>query len=208
MNAADGGAHPETGGARVLLIVDHPNAGSFTHGAAAQFAAGARASGHTVEIADLHAEGFDPRWSAADIAADTDGLPEDVRREQIRIERAGVLAFAFPLYWYGMPAMLKGWIDRVWTFGWAFDQIEDPYRSLQPARRGVFLVPAGGKAENWKRYGLDAAMQTIWRDGLLGYLGIADPEFHFLNGSEGSDARRARLLEKAEAIGRDLGDRP
>lgn len=191
----------------VLLVIDHPNPASFTHAAAARFSRGAEAAGHSIEIADLHAEEFDPRWCRADIDAGEDGavLPEDVRAEQVRIERCDALCLAFPLYWYGMPAMLKGWIDRVWTYGWAYDQIADPHRSLLRARRGILLIPAGGRAEHWRTHNLDTSMETIWRNGLLGYFGLSATDLHYLNGTEGSDARRAALLDQAEAIGRSLG---
>jgi len=88
---------------------------------------GVKAAGHTVELADLHAEDFDPRWSMADIEADGNGAKlSDVADEQARIARADAICLVFPLFWWGMPSMLKGWIDRVWTWGWAYDQLADP----------------------------------------------------------------------------------
>ena len=54
----------------VLTVLDHPNPASFSAAAAQRFNAGAEAAGHSVELADLHAEGFDPLWSMADIESD------------------------------------------------------------------------------------------------------------------------------------------
>lgn len=51
----------------VLTILDHPDPTSFSAAIARRFNAGAKAAGHTVELADLHTEGFDPRWRMADI---------------------------------------------------------------------------------------------------------------------------------------------
>ena len=51
----------------VLTVLDHPDPASFTAAVAKQFIAGAEAAGHSADLADLHAEGFDPRWSMADI---------------------------------------------------------------------------------------------------------------------------------------------
>ena len=74
---------------------------------------GAIAAGHTVELADLHAEGFDPRWTMADITADDGGpIPADVAREQARIGRADAICLVFPLFGWGMPSTIKGWVDR------------------------------------------------------------------------------------------------
>lgn len=189
----------------VLIVIDHPDPQSFTHAACNRFADGAQDAGHTVELADLNAEGFDPRWSIADREQDDTGtsLP-DIRKEQERIERCDALCIAFPLFWFGMPAMTKGWIDRVWTYGWAYDQIEEPDQSLLKSRTGVLLIPSGGQRSNWQRYGVDDAMEAIWRNGMLGYFGMSDPQIMFLNGSEGSDARRAGLLDEAYRAGYDL----
>ncbi len=118
----------------ILTVVDHPDPTSFTAAAAQRFIAGAKEASHTTELADLHAEGFNPLWSMADIKGDT---PEDVRNEQNRIERADAICLVFPLFWWGMPSMMKGWVDRVWSWGWAYDQLDDPDQSLQKPRPGV-----------------------------------------------------------------------
>tara|TARA_R110000744_G_scaffold179820_1_gene298805 strand:+ start:644 stop:976 length:333 start_codon:yes stop_codon:yes gene_type:complete len=96
----------------VLTILDHPNPASFSAAVAQQCMDGARAAGHSVELADLHAEGFDPRWSMADIEREADAttLP-DVAKEQERIARADAICLVFPLFWWGMPSMTS-WTTR------------------------------------------------------------------------------------------------
>ncbi|MEM8577798.1 MAG: NAD(P)H-dependent oxidoreductase [Pseudomonadota bacterium] len=184
-----------------LIVIDHPNPGSLTHALAARFALGAAQAGHTHEVADLHAEGFDPRWRRDDM---TSPPPQDVLVEQARIDRATVICLAYPLFWFGMPAMMKGWMDRVWTYGWAYDQVDDPHRSLQPDRIGVALIPAAGNPEGWAPHGFEGAMRTQLQTGMMGYFGMHDQRVHLLAGSEGSDARRAGLLQEAEDAGRTL----
>lgn len=69
-------------------------------------------AGYAIDIADLHHEGFDPRFTKADHAHYRGGpIPADVAAMQRRVEAADRLAFVFPVYWWGMPAMLKGWIE-------------------------------------------------------------------------------------------------
>lgn len=186
----------------VLTILDHPDPKSFSAAVANAFHDGAQSVGHTVELADLHAEGFDPRWSMADIAANDVGIaPCDVREQQDRIARADVVGFVFPLFWWGMPAMTKGWIDRVWSWGWAYDQLEDPEISLQRPRTAILLVPAGAKSDEMDERGYKAAIETAWIDGTLGYFGFKHRELILLNGSKGSDARRSALLQSAYDAG-------
>ncbi|MDF2371604.1 MAG: NAD(P)H-dependent oxidoreductase [Rhizobiaceae bacterium] len=104
----------------VLTVLDHPDPDSFSTSVAQQFINGATAAGHTVELADLHAEGFDPRWSMAGIEGEASAttLP-DVAKEQQRIARADAICLVFPLFWWGMPSTTKAWVDRVWSWGWA-----------------------------------------------------------------------------------------
>lgn len=190
----------------VLTVVDHPKSGSFTHAVAERFSAGAQASGSSVEVADLHAEGFDPIFRVADHEQyETEVTPADVVKEQARIERCDVLCLAFPLFWYGMPAMTKGWIDRVWTYGWAYDQVGAAFPALLRDRVGVLLVPAGANPDGWKQDGLDAAMRQIWGPGTLACFGVRDLRIHFFGGSEGSEQRRGGILRDAFEIGASIG---
>lgn len=189
----------------ILTVLDHPNPNSFTAAAVAQFNAGAEAAGHTVEVADLHKEGFDPRWTMADVAEDRDsaGL-EDVVREQERILRADAICLAFPLFWWGMPAMIKGWVDRVFMWGWAYDQLGEAETSLLRARTGLLLVPAGVRSDNPVQQGYVQALDAMWLQGTFGYFGFSPRQMALLYGATGSDARRVALLEECYQLGHDL----
>jgi NAD(P)H dehydrogenase (quinone) len=189
----------------VLTILDHPDPRSFSSAVARQFNHGAEHAGHTTELVDLNAEGFDPRWSMADIEGDHLGqAPPDIRFEQDRIARADAIGFVFPLFWWGMPAMTKGWIDRVWSWGWAYDQLDDPDKSLQRPRTGVLLIPAGARSDEMESKGYKAAIETAWMKGTFGYFGFTRRDMVLLNGSTGSDVRRKALLERAYQVGVSL----
>lgn len=189
----------------VLTVLDHPDPNSFSAAVAQKFMEGAKAAGHSVELADLHGEGFDPRWTMQDIAADETGTaPADVLTEQARIARADAICFVFPLFWWGMPSMTKGWVDRVWTWGWAYDQLQDPDVSLQRARSGVLLIPAGARSDEMADAGYLAAMDTSWIKGTFGYFGFSPRKLEVLSGSKGSPARRTALLEQSYQAGVNL----
>lgn len=192
----------------VLTVLDHPNPNSFSAAIAARFLAGVAASGHSGELADLHREGFDPRWTLADEGINylgSEHTPQcDVQREQARIDRADAICLVFPLYWWGMPAMTKGWVDRVWSWQWAYDQLDDPEKSLLPKRPGLLLVPAGARSDEMAKKGYAEALETAWIQGTFGYFGLSPRHIEFLCGAEGSDARRAALLQRAYERGRDI----
>ena len=194
----------------VLTVIDHHNNVSFTHAVAAQFNAGVAHEGHSFEVADLHAEGFNPVWQAADTAQFEDQpMPPDIIAEQTRIARCDAKCLAFPLWWWGMPSMLKGWIDRVFSWNWAYNQTEnsDPSLSLLKTRPCVLLVPAGASSEPTIEGGYQAAMLKLWQPGTLDYFGLK-AQTHFLYGSEGKPARRAAHLKLAFEIGKGLTGQP
>jgi len=189
----------------VLVILDHPNPASFSAAVAHQFMNGAKAAGHSVELADLHAEDFDPRWSMADIEGE--GSPTtlaDVAKEQERIARADAICLVFPLFWWGMPSMTKGWVDRVWSWGWAYDQLANPDQSLQRSRSGVLLIPAGARSDEMENVGYLSVLETAWIKGTFGYFGFSPRKLEMLYGSTGSLKRRQSLLEKSYQIGLTL----
>ena len=190
----------------ILTVLDHPSPQSFSAAAAARFMSGCEAAGHTVELADLHAEGFDPRWSMADITREgAAAAGTDIAAEQARIMRAEAICLVFPLFWWGMPAMMKGWLDRVWSYGWAYDDLDDREKSLLPARPGLLLVPAGARSDQIEDAGYLQAMQTAWEQGTFGYFGLRPYQLELLCGSTGSDARRADLLARCYDLGLNIG---
>lgn len=185
----------------VLTVLDHPNPKSFSAAAAVRFMKGAQAAGHTTELADLHAEGFDPRWTMMDVEGETTA---DVLAEQDRIARAHAICLVFPLFWWGMPSMTKGWVDRVWSWGWAYDQLDDRETSLQRPRTGVLLVPAGARSDEIEREGYAQSLETAWTQGTFGYFGWSPRRLELLCGASGSLERREGLLERCHRIGQSL----
>ncbi|WP_434657778.1 NAD(P)H-dependent oxidoreductase [Pseudomonas sp. R3-56] len=159
-----------------LIVVAHHDPRSLTHALAQAIGNGILQANpsDTFEIADLAAEGFDPRFGFADHAVHhREALPPaDVLAEQARIERADALVLVYPIYWWSMPALLKGWIDRVFSNGWAFDFKLDEFfvQKLQHLR--VHLVALGGAdADSFQRHGYDQAMVTQIDHGIFGYCG-------------------------------------
>lgn len=185
----------------ILTVLDHPNPKSFSAAVAQQFMEGAEGAGHSVELADLNGEAFDPRWTMADIESESGMPPPDVAREQDRIARADAICLVFPLFWWGMPAVTKGWVDRVWSWGWAYDQLDDPEKSLQRPRSGLLLIPAGARSDEMEAGGYTAALDTAWTKGTFGYFGFSPRRMELLCGSTGSEPRRLALLERAYECG-------
>jgi len=158
-----------------LITYTHPDSKSHTHAVAAEVAKGIESAGHahTYEYADLAAEGFDPRFNAADFNQ-FKGLstsPDDVIAEQTRLGRADALVLVYPIYWWSFPAQLKGWIDRVFTQGWAYDDA-DGKLVKRLGNLPVHLIALGGADQRtYVRHGYFGSMKTQIDHGIFGYCG-------------------------------------
>ena len=111
---------------RVLVVYCHPKADSYVAAMCDAVLEGLDQAGHETELVDLYADDFDPRFSAEEHenyenpAANGKGLEH--YKEQLR--SVDGIVFVFPTWWYDMPAILKGWLDRVWVPGTAFDLVD------------------------------------------------------------------------------------
>jgi NAD(P)H dehydrogenase (quinone) len=134
---------------RVLVIYCHPVAESFAGAAHATVLQALAEGGHEVTDVDLYAEGFDPVMSRQERLdyQNTARNIRPVRKYDDQLAAAEAIVLVYPAWWYGMPAMLKGYFDRVWLPGVAFDVTPDGRvltDRLQRIRRIVVVTTYGG----------------------------------------------------------------
>ena len=142
---------------QILFIHCHPEINSFNRALTNAGASNLREQGHIVEIADLYAEQFDPVEKASHYeprinlavfeplaeqrnAYKTNSLPADVKREIDRLERADLVVFQFPIWWHSVPAMLKGWMDRVFISGGLYTSTMRYDKGYFKGRRAICSV--------------------------------------------------------------------
>lgn len=184
---------------KTLLVLAHPRRNSLSGAVAEAFAAAASAKGHAIDWADLVAEGFDPVLRAEDEPDWNDPkklYSPAVRREMARIERNEATVMVFPVWWWSMPAILKGWIDRVWNFGWAYGG-----GATYPHRRVWMLAVAGADAPAYAKRDYDRAMSIGLDTGILDYCDITEHRLELLYGAiEGGEGPQ-QILRQATALG-------
>jgi NAD(P)H dehydrogenase (quinone) len=158
-----------------LIVVSHPDTHSLTHGVAAAVAKGITANTqHSADIVDLTAEGFNPTFTAQDFAAFklTEPVSADIVAEQARIDKADALVLVFPVYWWSMPALLKGWIDRVFTNGWAYEETAEGEVVKKLGRLPVHIIGLGAASQGaYDRHGFTAAFNAQIAHGIFDYCG-------------------------------------
>jgi putative NADPH-quinone reductase len=114
---------------RALVTWAHPHPDSFSRAVKDTAVVALRRAGHTVEVIDLHADGFRPVMDAAEWRAYRGEQPtfdECTHRYARSVRQADMLVFVYPSWWFGLPAVLKGFLERVFVPGVAFSV--DPLR--------------------------------------------------------------------------------
>ncbi|MEP3244633.1 MAG: NAD(P)H-dependent oxidoreductase [Sneathiella sp.] len=159
-----------------LIVTANPNPKSLTHGVAQKIADSVLRTNqdHTVEIADLAAENFDPCYKIEDMHAFHGDAKSgsEILAEQHRVDRADALVLVHPIYWWSFPALLKGWIDRVFTHGWAYDDTSGDkiIKKLHDLKVHIVSI-AGADVSTIARHGYYGAMKTQIHHGIFDYCG-------------------------------------
>lgn len=196
---------------KVLVVTSNPEVGSLTNAVAQSFADGAQTGGAKAELLDLHAVGFNPVYSLRDREhyLEQAPVPEDVVPIQAKLAESDVIALVFPIYWYTMPAMMKGFFDRVICRGFAYRKDGLPGAL---AGKTVRILALCGSTEDWYRSsGMDKALQfQICDRTFKHYCSVEDVSMHYIDGlSMGDNSQEAydsaaRQLAQIAVMGESL----
>ena len=185
---------------KTLIIHTHPNPASFTTALKDTVVAAHREIGDEVIVKDLYAMGFDPVFRGEELGRvfSGQGSDADARAEQADLLAADHIVFLYPIWWLDRPAILKGYIDRVFVNGVAFRYGEKGATPLLTGKSAAVYQVTGTPQEVYRNTGLDEAIDKTMRIGLLGFTGITDVhlETHFGIAMK-SDAERKAILENA-----------
>lgn len=219
---------------KVLVVFAHPEPRSLNGSLHRIAIEELRAQGHTVAVSDLYASGWksdvdrtdfphlapDARLqvaAASGEAADHGALTADVQAEIDKLLWADAVILQFPMWWFGMPAILKGWVDRVFAYGFAYGVGEhsdrrwgDRYGEGRLAgKRAMLVVTAGGWEEHYSARGINGPIDDLLfpiNHGILYYPGFdVLPPFVAYRVDKldqlGFEAVAARLRERMRTLG-------
>jgi len=153
---------------KVFIVYCHPGRDSFTADVKDSFIAGLESAGHSYILSDLYAMNFSTDMGRDEYTREAFyrlelPLPEDVKAEHEKINASEAIAFIYPVFWSDAPAKLKGWFDRVWTFGFAYGE----NRRMRQLEKGLVLCVAGNTMEYFERTGIGDAMKKVMLDDRL-----------------------------------------
>ena len=188
---------------KVLLVFAHPEPRSLNGTLRDVACKELEAQGHEVRVSDLYADGWKSEVDRADFpslasnarlrpasasgeAFATNALTADVKAEQEKLLWADALLLQFPLWWYTMPAILKGWVDRVYAYGFAYGVGEHSDRhwgdrfgeGTLAGKRAMLIVTTGGWEEHYSARGINGSIDDLLfpiNHGILYY-----PGYHVL----------------------------
>lgn len=183
----------------VLIVFAHPDPRSLNASLRNVAIEELEVQGHSVEVSDLYAMGWkvevdradfptldpDARLKVAAASGDAfaaDALTDDVKAEQEKLLRADVLILQFPLWWFTMPAILKGWVDRVYAYGFAYGVGEHSDRrwgdrygeGTLAGKRAMLIVTTGGWEQHYSPRGINGPIDDLLfpiNHGILHYPG-------------------------------------
>lgn len=184
---------------KILLVYAHPDPRSLNAALRDVAVNELKAQGHEVLVSDLYAQGWKSEIDRADFPAlppdarlkvpaasgaafTANALTPDVKAEQEKLLWADVLILQFPLWWFTMPAILKGWVDRVYSYGFAYGVGEhnekrwgDRYgEGTLAGKRAMLIVTAGGWEEHYSARGINGPIDDLLfpiNHGILYYPG-------------------------------------
>jgi len=163
-----------------LIIYAHPNPYSLN----AQFknALAKHLHDHEVIVRDLNELNFNPVLSLEDMAGQRKGeVANDVKLEQEFITWADCITFIYPIWWTGLPAIMKGYVDRVFSYGFAYRYDQGIQKGLLTGKKAVIINTHGKSHEEYNAIGMDKALELTSDKGIYTYCGFEIKKHFFFD---------------------------
>ena len=178
-----------------LILFAHPNPESFCSSLTKELHNHLISQGYESRIRNVYELGFDPILSASDLTNNT--VSADVKIEQEHVEWADHIIFIYPVWWGGMPAILKGYVDRVFSEGFAYKYVAEGSVGLLKPRRGSVICTTGAPSFVYKK--VQDAMDVISKDVIFDFVGITPhKQLYFGAVPSVSNEERKQYIESAK----------
>lgn len=177
---------------RAFIVYWHPEPKSFNHAMFSTAQTVLANAGWEVKTSDLQAMAFDPVSGRANFqsvkdpdflklqveethATEVSGFAPDLDIEMQKLEWCDLMVWQFPLWWFSLPATLKGWVDRVFAMGRIYGGDRRYEAGVFKGKRALLSLTTGGPADSYAKDGLNGDIQGILRPiqrGMLEFVGF------------------------------------
>ena len=156
-----------------LIIYAHPNPKSFNHAILGAVEERLGQLKKSCVTRDLYGLNFDPVLKNTDFIALQQGkLPLDIAKEQDYIKRAKTIIIIHPIWWFNAPAILKGYIDRVFSYGFAYAVKNGAITGLLSDKRVFVINTTGGNETNYRNLGFADGLKATIDNGVYAFCGM------------------------------------
>jgi NAD(P)H dehydrogenase (quinone) len=189
-----------------LVIYSHPNPKSFCHAILDTVSETLKKGNHDFIIRDLYGLGFDPVLKASDfIARQTGETPADIKTEQDYITWSDIMTVIYPIWWAGLPAMIKGYIDRVVSYGFAYSRDTDGnVVKMLTGKKAVIFNTQGAPEDRYEKSGMFDAIKKTSDVAIFEFCGMKVLEHRFFGAVPlVNDATRKSYLERVSTTMRN-----
>lgn len=165
-----------------LIIYAHPNQESLNGQFKQAIEKNLVQQKQDVIVRDLYTLGFDPVLSLEDMTGQRKGIVNElIKKEQEYIKWADIVTFIYPIWWTGMPAIMKGYIDRVFSYGFAYRYDQGIQKGLLTGKQAIILNTHGKSNEEYSTIGMDKALLLTSDKGIYTYCGFQVTEHFFFD---------------------------
>lgn len=185
-----------------LVIYAHPNSASLNHFFQQTVVESLQESGQEVVVRDLNHIGFNPVFSLEDMNGQRIGqVANDVKIEQDFITWADRIIFIYPIWWTGMPAIMKGYIDRVFSYGFAYRYDQGVQKGLLTGKQAIIINSHGKSNAEYEAIGMDKALALTSDTGIFTYSGLEIKQhFYFDKADRASAENISEWVNEIKAI--------
>ena len=185
---------------KILIVIAHPELKSFNASMYQEAIKTLEENGHQVKTSDLYQMGFNPvsgrgnftttsdksyfsQQAEEYFATENNGFANDITTEQDKVLWCDLMIWQFPLWWFSVPALLKGWVDKIFTMGKFYDNGKIYENGLLKGKKALLSITTGGPEKNYvaAKYGIINQILHPIQTGILEFVGfsVLPAEVHF-----------------------------
>lgn len=201
---------------KILIVIAHPEPNSFNAAMYREALKTLEENGHEVKTSDLYQMNFNPvsdrenfttvknteyfsQQAEEHFASENNGFANDVLEEQDKVLWCDLMIWQFPLWWFSVPALLKGWVDKVFAMGKFYDNGRIYENGLLKGKKALVSTTTGGPEKNYitAKYGSTDQILHPIQTGILEFVGfsVLPAEIHF-SIERIEDEERKQILDR------------
>lgn len=187
---------------KILIVLAHPEIKSMNGAMVTQAIQTLEAAGHEVKVSDLYTDGFNPVSGRNNFestydatyfkqqleemhAAKNNGFADEIETEQQKVEWCDLMIWQFPLWWFTVPGILKGWVDRVFAMGRFYGNGHFYDEGIFKGKKALLSLTTGGAEEHYQKGGFNGDLYGMLKPlhrGILRFVGFNVLEPHVVYG--------------------------